>query len=64
LTLVLSGVATCGLYHAAGLASLTGDPKAATGSYLSDATGEPIGYIKTTVVPDGSIAHINDRLVP
>jgi Bacterial EndoU nuclease/PrsW family intramembrane metalloprotease len=38
LALGASGVATYGLSHAAGLASLTRDPKAATGSYLSQAT--------------------------
>ncbi|WP_225447010.1 hypothetical protein [Streptacidiphilus sp. PB12-B1b] len=28
------------------------------------ADGTTIGYTKTTVVPDGSIAHIKDKLLP
>jgi len=29
-----------------------------------DADGATIGYTKTTVVPDGTIAHIKDKMLP
>jgi hypothetical protein len=42
-------------------------PGKVPGSYANytktvDASGKTVGYTKTTVVPDGSIAHVKDKM--